>query len=280
MTFSGRSARVSRSCSGITTNPTRRPPSTRRRFEQLFGGPRRMSDAPVTQREMDLARSVQEIVEEVMLRMARTAHAEVGGRNLCMAGGVALNCVGNGRLLREGPFENLWIQPAAGDAGGALGVAFAIWHRYMAPPRGSPERSGAFRLASGQADDGLPRYADAMQGALLGPRFTDDEIGAWLRDNRIAADRVDHAVLPALVAQLIAEGKVIGLFQGRMEFGPRALGCRSIIADARSASMQSVLNLKIKFRESFGPFAPTPFAPISGGARGTGSATASPNGRS
>ena len=217
-------------------------------FEKVFGGPRRDVDAPVTQREMDLARSVQDVVEEIMLRMARTAHRETGSKRLCMAGGVALNCVGNGRLLREGPFEEIFIQPAAGDAGGALGVAYALWHRHMGKPRVSAEKRGAW-MSRGV-------YADEMQGALLGPKFSDDEIGAWLSAQGIAAERVPRADLPGEIAALLAAGKVIGLVQGRMEFGPRALGCRSIIGDARSPAMQSVLNLKIKYRESFRPFAP------------------------
>ena len=228
-------------------------------FERLFGGPARAPDAPVTQREMDLARSVQEIVEDVMLRMAQTARRETGSTRLCLAGGVALNCVANGRLLREGPFEDIWIQPAAGDAGGALGVAYALWHRYLGRPRVSAERRGAWgpavRSVRLQADPAGP-YSDEMQGALLGPRFSDEEIAAWMRAEGIAGERVPRAELPGVVAHFLAEGKVIGLFQGRMEFGPRALGCRSIIGDARSPAMQSVLNLKIKFRESFRPFAP------------------------
>jgi carbamoyltransferase len=226
-------------------------------FERLFGGPRRAPDDPVTQREMDLARSVQEVTEEVMLRMAKAAYRETGSRKLCLAGGVALNCVGNGRLLREGPFDDIWIQPAAGDAGGALGVAYALWHRYLGKPRVSAEASGTWQPRSKDARrDTLPAYADAMQGALLGPAYSDDDVAAWLNANRLDGERVDRQALPARVAELIAGGRVIGLFQGRMEFGPRALGCRSIIADARSAAMQSVLNLKIKFRESFRPFAP------------------------
>ncbi len=238
-------------------------------FERLFGGPARRPDGPVTQREMDLARSVQEIVEDVMLRMARTAHRETGSTRLCLAGGVALNCVGNGRLLREGPFVDLWIQPAAGDAGGALGVAYALWHRYLGQPRRSAEGRGAW-VPRGPAKAGhderevgrvrlqadLPPYADEMQGALLGPRYSDDDIAAWLRTQNLAAERLSRPELPGVVAQLLADGKVIGLFQGRMEFGPRALGARSIIGDARSPSMQSVQNLKIKFRESYRPFAP------------------------
>jgi carbamoyltransferase len=223
-------------------------------FERLFGGPRRDPDAPVTQREMDLARSVQEITEEVMLRMAKTAHRETGSRKLCLAGGVALNCVGNGRLLREGPFSDIWIQPAAGDAGGALGVAYALWHRYLGKPRSSAEASGAWQPGGNAGTP--PHYADEMQGSLLGPAYSDDDIAAWLAANHVDAERVDRAELPRRIAEQIVGGKVIGLFQGRMEFGPRALGCRSIIADARSAAMQSVLNLKIKFRESFRPFAP------------------------
>ena len=226
-------------------------------FERLFGGPRRDPDAPVTQREMDLARSVQEITEEVMLRMAKTAHRETGSRKLCLAGGVALNCVGNGRLLREGPFSDIWIQPAAGDAGGALGVAYALWHRYLGKPRVSAEAAGTWQpQGSGSGSGALPGYADAMQGSLLGPAYSDADIGAWLEANHVEGERIDRAALPGRIAELIAAGKVIGLFQGRMEFGPRALGCRSIIADARSTAMQSVLNLKIKFRESFRPFAP------------------------
>ncbi|MBI3049321.1 MAG: carbamoyltransferase [Acidobacteria bacterium] len=245
---------------------------TGERFARLFGGPPRAPDGPVTQREMDLARSVQEIVEEVMLRMACSAQRETGSSRLCLAGGVALNCVGNGRLLRGGPFEDIWIQPAAGDAGGALGVAYALWHRYLGQPRVSAEVRGAWVPRVGpakaghhdsnvrgvrlQPDLGLLPYADEMQGALLGPRFSDEEIAAWLRTQGIAGERLSRAELPGVAAELLAAGKVIGLFQGRMEFGPRALGCRSIIADARSPVMQSVLNLKIKFRESFRPFAP------------------------
>jgi len=155
-------------------------------FERLFGGPRRDPDAPVTQREMDLARSVQEITEEVMLRMAKTAHRETGSRKLCLAGGVALNCVGNGRLLREGPFSDIWIQPAAGDAGGALGVAYALWHRYLGKPRVSAEAAGTWQpQGSGSRSGALPGYADAMQGSLLGPAYSDADIGAWLTANSV-----------------------------------------------------------------------------------------------
>ena len=230
---------------------------TGERFARLFDGPARAPDDPVTPREMNLARSVQDVVEDVMLRMARTAHRDTGSRRLCLAGGVALNCVGNGRLLREGPFDDLWIQPASGDAGGALGVAFAVWHRYLAQPRTSAERRGEWVPRIDARRDGrLPRYADDMQGALLGPRFSDDEIATWLLARSIASQRVPPSELPRVVARFLAAGNVVGFFQGRMEFGPRALGCRSILADPRSPSMQSVLNLKIKFRESFRPFAP------------------------
>ena len=228
-------------------------------FERLFGAPARTPDSLVTQRQMDLARSVQEITEEVMLKMAATAHRETGSRRLCLAGGVALNCVANGHLLREGPFSDIWIQPAAGDAGGALGVAYAIWHRYLGQPRRSCEAAGTWtsaRMASA-APATLPRYADGMHSSLVGPAFSDSEIGAWLADHGVESERIGRDLLPMRVARLLAEGKVIGLFQGRMEFGPRALGCRSILGDPRSATMQSVLNLKIKFRESFRPFAPT-----------------------
>ena len=226
-------------------------------FGTLFGGPARQPEAKLTQREMDLARSVQDITEEVMLKMARFAHRETGMRDLCLAGGVALNCVGNGRLLREGPFDNIWIQPAAGDAGGALGAALGLWHRYLDKPRVSAEQSGAWeRATAGGAPSARRRYADGMQGSFLGPRFTDDEVGRFLASNGYPARRLDGGDLAEEVARLLAEEKVVGLFQGRMEFGPRALGGRSIIGDARSPKMQSVMNLKIKFRESFRPFAP------------------------
>jgi carbamoyltransferase len=226
-------------------------------FGSLFGGPAREPEAKLTQREMDLARSVQDITEEVMLKMACFAHRETGARDLCLAGGVALNCVGNGRLLREGPFENIWIQPAAGDAGGALGVALGLWHRHLDKPRLSPEASGAWERCAAGATPAAPRkYADGMQGSFLGPGFTDDEIGLFLASNGYAARRLDGTDLAEEVARLLADEKVVGIFQGRMEFGPRALGGRSIIGDARSPKMQSVMNLKIKFRESFRPFAP------------------------
>jgi len=212
---------------------------TNQRFEELFGGPPRQPDTEITQREMDIARSIQEVTEEIVLRMACHAHHLTGERYLCMAGGVALNCVANGRLLREGPFEDLWIQPAAGDAGGALGAALAVWHQAMGRPRHA---------------DGVH---DAMQGAYLGPAFSDDEIEAYLTANGYPARRLSDAEWPVEIAKLIDAGNVVGLFQGRMEFGPRALGDRSIIGDARSPKMQAIMNLKIKYRESFRPFAPS-----------------------
>ena len=211
-------------------------------FERLFGGPRREAEAPLTQREMDLARSVQEVTEEVVLRMARHVHRETGEKNLCLAGGVALNCVATGRLLGEGPFERLWIQPAAGDAGGALGAALVAAHHWADGPR--------------EVQPG-----DAMQGSFLGPAFPDDEIAAFLECEGIPHERLpDDEALVARVADLLAEGHVVGWFQGRMEFGPRALGNRSILADPRGTEVQRRVNLKIKFRESFRPFAPAVLA--------------------
>ncbi len=179
-----------------------------------------------------------------------------------MAGGVALNCVGNGRILREGPFDELWIQPAAGDAGGALGVALSLAHHYRGGPRVSAERAGTWqpRTTTAPASGGsacVPAYRDGMKGSLLGPAFSDDEIAAWLAESAYAAERMDRARLAGRVAEMLAGGLVVGLMQGRMEFGPRALGARSIIGDPRSPKMQSVMNLKIKFRESFRPFAPS-----------------------
>jgi carbamoyltransferase len=226
-------------------------------FERLFDGPARKPESPLTQREMDLARSVQDITEEVMLKMARFARRETGMRDLCLAGGVALNCVGNGRILRERIFDEIWIQPAAGDAGGAVGVALNLWHRHLGKPRVSPEASGVWERSSAAAPGRAPRYADGMSGALLGPRFDEEAIAAFVRDKGCVAHRVSRASLAAEVAALLAQEKVVGLLQGRMEFGPRALGGRSIIGDARSPRMQSMMNLKIKFRESFRPFAPT-----------------------
>ena len=208
-------------------------------FDQLFGGPPRVPETKLTQKEMDLARSVQDVCEEVMLRMARTAHRETGLENLCLAGGVALNCVGNGRLLRESPFKRIWIQPAAGDAGGALGVSQLVWHRYCQQPR--PAKHGR----------------DWMQGAYLGPAFSDDAIEESLRSVGAVYQRMDRDELLSRVAALLSDERVVGWFNGRMEFGPRALGARSILGDPRSPRMQALMNLKIKFREGFRPFAPS-----------------------
>jgi len=237
-------------------------------LEGLLGGPARQPESKLTQREMDLARSIQDITEEVMLKMTSFARRETGMRDLCLAGGVALNCVGNGRILREGAFDQVWIQPAAGDAGGALGVALALWHRHLEKPRLSPERAGTWeRPAPKEAVNAAPntapvvrrtptRYADGMNGSYLGPRFTEDEIARFVETNGYKARHVQPPAFAEEVATLLAAEKVVGLFVGRMEFGPRALGGRSIIGDARSPKMQSVMNLKIKFRESFRPFAP------------------------
>jgi carbamoyltransferase len=241
---------------------------TNKAFAKLFGDEPRQPEAKLTQREMDLARSIQVVTEEVMLKMAAHAHRLTGARKLCMAGGVALNCVGNGRILRESQFDDIWIQPAAGDAGGAAGIALAIWHRYLGQPRVSPERAGAWvspRKANGAngtngtngANGSLPPYADGMKGSYLGPRHTEAEIEEFLRARSLPYRKYRREDLPQAVAELLAGEKVIGLHQGRMEFGPRALGGRSIIGDARSPQMQSVMNLKIKYRESFRPFAPS-----------------------
>ncbi len=229
-------------------------------FDKLFGGPPRQPESRITQREMDLARSIQAITEEVMLKMTRFVHQETGMSKLCLAGGVALNCVANGRVLREVPFSDIWIQPAAGDAGGAVGIALAIWHRYLGKPRLSPERAGTWQSERGdrsESGNGLPPYADGMKGAYLGPRNSEEEIELFLKTRNLPYRKYDVTELPAMVASLLAEGKIIGLHQGRMEFGPRALGGRSIIGDPRSQAMQSVMNLKIKYRESFRPFAPS-----------------------
>ncbi len=218
-------------CAGLTM--------TNRRFNKLFGGPPRKPESHLTQRDMDLARSVQEVTEEVMLRMARHVHRETGQKYLCLAGGVALNCVGNGRILREGPFQDIWIQPAAGDAGGALGAAMFVWHQY----------EGHERVADNKHD--------FQRGSTLGPHFDNGYIKDYLEENQIHYTELSEDEIPDKIADLIADEKVIGWFHGRMEFGPRALGNRSIIGDARSPKMQETMNLKIKFRESFRPFAPT-----------------------
>jgi len=212
---------------------------TNGRFEKLFGGPPRVAETNLTQREMDLARSVQDVCEEVMLRMARTVHKATGLENLCLAGGVALNCVGNGRLLREGPFKRLWIQPAAGDAGGALGVAQLAWHRHFKQPR---------TVTPGK---------DKMRGAYLGPGFSETETEGFLKAVGAAYHRLERQPLLEATARLLADEKIVGWFNGRMEFGPRALGSRSILGDPRSPRMQAQMNIKIKFREGFRPFAPS-----------------------
>ncbi|RIK77961.1 hypothetical protein DCC62_08625 [candidate division KSB1 bacterium] len=222
-------------CAGLTM--------TNKRFARLFGGPPRKPETPLTQREMDLARSVQEVTEEIMLRMARHVHRVTGMKKLVLAGGVALNCVGNGRILREGPFEDIWIQPAAGDAGGALGAALYVWHRYL-----------------GKARVLAKNGRDAQRGSYLGPSFSHADIENILTKNQTAFTKLSDAEIAPAVAKLLAEGNVIGWFQGRMEFGPRALGARSILGDARSPKMQALMNLKIKFRESFRPFAPAVLA--------------------
>jgi carbamoyltransferase len=208
-------------------------------FHRLFGGPPPVPETKLTQKEMDLARSIQLVCEEVMLRMARTVHARTGMENLCLAGGVALNCVANGRILREGPFKRLWIQPGAGDAGGALGVALLAHHRYFERPRGP---------VAGR---------DAMSGAYLGPDYSDEEIERFLVRCGAPYRRLDRDALVREVADILAHEMVVGWFHGRMEFGPRALGARSILGDPRSPKMQALMNIKIKFREGFRPFAPS-----------------------
>ncbi len=212
---------------------------TNSRFDKLFGGPARKAESKITEREMDIAASIQKVTEEAMLRMARHVHKVTGKDRLCLAGGVSLNCVGNGRILREGPFKQLWIQPASGDAGGALGCALFTWYKYAGNPREASERR------------------DSQQGSLLGTHYDDDQIEKFLQEAHASYRRVSREEMLETVAEHIAQEKVIGWFQGRMEFGPRALGSRSIIGDARSPRMQTKMNLKIKFRESFRPFAPS-----------------------
>jgi len=212
---------------------------TNSKFHRLFGGPPREPESELTQKEMDLARSVQEVTEEVMLKMATHVKKETGMNYLCLAGGVALNCVANGKLLRSGLFEDIWIQPAAGDAGGAVGCALLTWYQYLDNPREADNKS------------------DRMQGSYLGPEFNNTAIRKFLKKNGYAHQLLTDEELPEIVADLIANENVIGWFQGRMEFGPRALGARTIIGDARSPEMQKKMNLKIKYRESFRPFAPS-----------------------
>ena len=217
-------------CRGLTM--------TNARFHELFGGPPRNPESNLEQRHMNVAASIQLVTEEAMLRMAREAHRLTGMKNLVLAGGVALNCVANGRILREGPFENVWIQPAAGDAGGALGAALFVWYQLLNNTR-------------------QPRTTDSQKGSLLGPSFSNGQIEQFLTSaGAIASSYKDEQELLDVVAGLLAAGKIVGWFSGRMEFGPRALGARSILGDARNPSMQATMNLKIKFRESFRPFAP------------------------
>ena len=209
------------------------------KFHKLFGAPPRKPETRLTQREMDLARSVQDVVEEVILKMGRHIRKNTGMKYLCMAGGVALNCVANGKLLRDNTFDDIWIQPAAGDAGGALGAALVTWYQYLDKPRK------------------LDEHTDAMRGAYLGPEYKNGEIDAFLKQNDIVYKKLADDEISGVVADLISQENVVGWFQGRMEFGPRALGGRSILGDARSTKMQETMNLKIKFRESFRPFAPS-----------------------
>ncbi|MCX8114270.1 MAG: hypothetical protein N3D71_04275, partial [Burkholderiaceae bacterium] len=219
-------------CTGLTM--------TNGRFDELFGGPPRKPEDKLTQREMDLAASIQAVTEEVVLRLTRSIAASTGLKKLCLAGGVALNCVANGKVLRDGKFEDIWIQPAAGDAGGALGAALVAYHMYKGQPRRAPDGKN-----------------DAMKGAYLGPSFAQEDIERRLRAAGARFTSVADDALVDTCAKTLAEGKALGWFQGRMEFGPRALGGRSILGDARSPTMQSVLNLKVKYRESFRPFAPS-----------------------
>ena len=218
-------------CQGLTM--------TNEKFNKLFNGPPREPETNLTQKEMDLARSLQEVTEEIVLKLSNHVYKETGLKNLCLAGGVALNCVANGRILREGPFENIWIQPAAGDAGGALGAALIGWYKYHDKPRTADEQT------------------DSQKGSYLGPVFNDDKIHAFIQSNNLAAKKYSDDELIETVANLINSEKVIGWFDGKMEFGPRALGSRTIIGDARSPKMQATMNIKIKFREGFRPFAPS-----------------------
>ena len=218
-------------CAGLTM--------TNSKFHKLFGGLPRKPESKLTQKEMDLACSVQEVTEEIVMKMAEYVRKETGMKYLCLAGGVALNCVANGKLLRSGLFDDIWIQPAAGDAGGAIGCALFTWYQYLNNQR--------------KADD----KSDFMQGSYLGPEFKNGSIESFLKKNGCSYKTLTDEELPEKIADLIADKKVIGWFQGRMEFGPRALGSRTIIGDARSSDMQKTMNLKIKFRESFRPFAPS-----------------------
>jgi carbamoyltransferase len=218
-------------CSGLTM--------INRRFTKLFGNPVRKPESEITQFYMDIARSIQSVTETTVMKMAEHIHKTTGLDNLCLAGGVALNCVSNGNILRNGPFENLWIQPASSDSGGALGAAFIAWHKYYNKPRATAGKN------------------DRQKASLLGPSFNDTQIKRYLEEKNIPYTKINRGEIPKTVSSLIAGQNVIGWFQGRMEFGPRALGSRSILGDPRSSKMQSIINLKIKFRESFRPFAPS-----------------------
>jgi len=212
---------------------------TNRRFAKLFGGPRRKPETDITQREMDIAASIQAVTEEAVLRMANHVYKETNQKNLCLAGGVALNCVANGRILREGPFEDIWIQPAAGDAGGALGAALSVWYRYLGNER--PDPTGY----------------DSQHGSYLGPCFSNETVKTFLESEDCPYHELDSGKRAKIIAEQISEGKIVGYMTGRMEFGPRALGARSILGDPRREDTQTVMNLKIKYRESFRPFAPS-----------------------
>jgi len=210
---------------------------TNKKFADLFGSPAREPESELSQKEMDIARSIQWVTEEIVLRLAKAVHKETGMDYLCLAGGVALNCVSNGRLLREGPFKEIWIQPAAGDAGGAVGAALSVYHEYLEKPR-------------------TVQKPDATEGSYLGPKFSNKAIKKYLDKIGATYTEIEDKTLMPELAKIIEDENVIGWFQGRMEFGPRSLGARSIIGDARSTKMQSIMNLKIKYRESFRPFAP------------------------
>ncbi len=212
---------------------------TNEKFHKLFGGPPRVPETKLTQKDMDLARSLQDVTEEIVMKVVNHVYKETKQKNLTLAGGVALNCVANGKILREGPFENIWIQPAAGDAGGALGAALIAWYQYLNNPRSADEKT------------------DSQKGSYLGPEFNDESIQSFIQSTNLVAEKYDEDELIKTVSNLLAEEKIIGWFDGRMEFGPRALGSRSIIGDARSPKMQAKMNLKIKFREGFRPFAPS-----------------------
>lgn len=248
---------------------------TNKKFDQLFDGPPRKPESKLTQREMDIAASIQVVTEEVVLRLSRTVQKELNVDYLCMAGGVALNCVANGRILREGPFKDIWIQPAAGDAGGALGAALAVWYQYHNQPR-TVESEKVFAEVGATVENPsvqnsgiatlqpklktVPAPKDQMKGSYLGPKFSDEDIQLYLDSIKAVYRRLDDAELMPRLAEILDDGNVVGWFQGRMEFGPRALGGRSIIGDPRNSKMQSVMNLKIKYRESFRPFAPSVLA--------------------